>query len=82
MFHGKNRFFDLLSPFRNSLKESCSRAEVALLLDTPRNLKHRALLMTLYGAGLRVSELVVLRLDDIDSKRKFIGVRQGKGRKD
>ena len=59
-----------------------SRAEVAVLLDTPRNLKHRALLMTLYGAGLRVSELVVLRLDDIDSKRKFIRVRQGKGRKD
>ena len=59
-----------------------SRAEVAVLLDTPRNLKHRAMLMTLYGAGLRVSELVVLRLDDIDSKRKFIRVRQGKGRKD
>ena len=59
-----------------------SRAEVAVLLDTPRNLKHRALLMTLYGAGLRVSELVVLRLGDIDSKRKFIRVRQGKGRKD
>ena len=59
-----------------------SRAEVDVLLDTPRNLKHRAILMTLYGAGLRVSELVTLRLDDIDSKRKFIRVRQGKGRRD
>ena len=59
-----------------------SRAEVTLLLGTPRNLKHRATLMTLYGAGLRVSELVNLQLDDIDSKRKFIRVRQGKGRKD
>jgi site-specific recombinase XerD len=59
-----------------------SRAEVAVLLETPRNLKHRALLMTLYGAGLRVSELVALRPDDIDSKRKLIRVRQGKGRKD
>ena len=59
-----------------------SRAEVSVLLDAPRNLKHRAMLMTLYGAGLRVSELVSLQLEDIDSKRKFIRVRQGKGRKD
>ena len=59
-----------------------SRAAVAVLPGTPRNLKHRALMMTLYGAGLRVSELVLLRLDDIDSKRKFIRVRQGKGRQD
>ncbi len=59
-----------------------SRAEVALLLDTPRNPKHRAMLMTLYGAGLRVSELVHLQLDDIDAERKFIRVRQGKGRRD
>ena len=58
-----------------------SRSEVSVLLDTPRNLKHRAMLMTLYGAGLRVSELS-LQLEDIDSKRKFIHVRQGKGRKD
>ena len=55
-----------------------SRGEVSVLLDTPRNLKHRALLMTLYGAGLRVSELVGRQLDDIDSKRKFIRVRQGR----
>ena len=59
-----------------------SRGEVSVLLDTPRNLKHRAVLMTLYGACLRVSELVGRQLDDIDSKRKFIRVRQGKGRQD
>ncbi len=59
-----------------------SRGEVAVLLDALHNLKHRTMLMTLYGAGLRVSELVSLQLDDIDSKRKFIRIRQGKGRKD
>ena len=59
-----------------------SRCEVAALLDAPRNLKHRVMLMALYGAGLRVSELVALQAADIDSRRKLIRVRQGKGRKD
>jgi integrase/recombinase XerD len=45
-------------------------------------LKHRALLMTAYAAGLRVSEVAALRIDDIDSRRMVIRVRQGKGRKD
>ena len=59
-----------------------SRVETAALLDALDNLKHRAMLMTLYGAGLRVSELVALRPDDVDSERKLLRVRQGKGRKD
>ena len=59
-----------------------SQSEVAQLLATPKKLKHRALLTTLYAAGLRVSELVGLRVADIDSKRMVIRVRQGKGNKD
>jgi len=59
-----------------------SQGEVAQLLATPKKLKHRALLTTLYAAGLRVSELVGLRVADIDSKRMAIRVRQGKGNKD
>ena len=46
------------------------------------DLKHRAILMTAYAAGLRVSEVVGLRVDDIDSRRMVIRVRQAKGRKD
>jgi site-specific recombinase XerD len=47
-----------------------------------RNLKHRTILMTIYAADLRVSELTHLRVSDIDSERQVICVRQGKGRKD
>jgi integrase/recombinase XerD len=59
-----------------------SMAEVAQFFGAVRNPKHRALLMTIYAGGLRVSEAVNLRVTDIDSKRLLIRVRQGKGRKD
>ena len=58
------------------------QAEVATLLRTPRNLKHRAILTTLYAAGLRVSELCQLQVTDIDSARMVLRVRQGKGQHD
>lgn len=45
-------------------------------------LRYRAALMTAYGAGLRVSEVVALRVADIDSRRMLLRVRQGKGKKD
>ncbi len=64
------------------LPEVLSTEEVESLLGAASNQKHRALLMTTYGAGLRVSEVVNLKLTDIDSKRMMIRVRQGKGNKD
>jgi integrase/recombinase XerD len=59
-----------------------SQAEVATLLTAPHNLKHRAILTTLYAAGLRVSELCQLQVTDIDSARMVVRVRQGKGQQD
>ena len=59
-----------------------SRDEVSQFLGTVRNPKYRAIFLTAYAAGLRVSELVALRIEDIDSRRMVIRVRQGKGRKD
>ena len=56
--------------------------EVARLLDAAPNLKYKAALSVTYGAGLRASEVVSLKLADIDSTRMVIRVEQGKGRKD
>jgi integrase/recombinase XerD len=56
--------------------------EVAQFFAAITNLKYRAILMTAYAAGLRVSEVVGLRCDDIDSRRMVIRLRQAKGRKD
>jgi len=59
-----------------------SPEEVARLLDHAPGLKSRAALSLAYGAGLRASEVVSLKISDIDSQRKVIRVEQGKGRKD
>jgi len=56
--------------------------ELARFFAAIKNLKHRALLMTAYAAGLRVSEVTRLRVADIDSSRMVIRVRHGKGQKD
>jgi len=59
-----------------------SKEEVARILTAPLHLKSRALLMTIYAAGLRRSEVARLRVRDIDSARMTITVHQGKGQKD
>src|SRR5262245_65937878 len=59
-----------------------SADEMARFLDALQNPKHRALLMTAYAGGLRLSEVAHLRVEDIDSARMVIHVRQGKGHKD
>lgn len=57
-------------------------AELTALFKSVSNIKHRAILMTAYSAGLRVSEVIHLRVSDIDSERMVIRVDQGKGNKD
>jgi site-specific recombinase XerD len=59
-----------------------SMDEVDRFFDALHSLKHRAILMTAYAAGLRVSEVIALRVTDVDSQRMVIRVDQGKGRKD
>ena len=59
-----------------------SQEELLLFFDHIPGLKNRAALMTCYGAGLRISEAVALKVADIDSQRMLIRVEQGKGGKD
>jgi integrase/recombinase XerD len=66
----------------SKLPEILSREEVDRLLSAVENAKHRTALMTIYAAGLRLSEVLHLRVGDIDSSRMTIRVEQGKGRKD
>ena len=76
--------FQLRVPAKRSgrLPEPLSRGEIARLLEATANTKHRVLLMTAYGAGLRVSELVRLKPRDLHAERLLIRVDQGKGHKD
>lgn len=73
-----------IPPMRSQKKlpEIFSIEEIERLFMCASNRKNKAVLMTTYGAGLRVSEVVNLQLTDIDSKRMLIRVRQGKGNKD
>ena len=59
-----------------------SQEEVLKILSSVTNLKHRLILMLIYSAGLRVGEVVKLRVEDIDVERGMIRIRGGKGRKD
>ncbi len=64
------------------LPEVLSEEEVANILKSISNLKHKVLIMTIYSGGLRISELKNLKVKDIDSNRMQIRVEQGKGKKD
>jgi len=71
-----------LPRYEKKLPVILSKEEVKAVLEAPNNLGHRAILATLFGAGLRVSELTGLKVSDIDGERRVIWVRGGKGRKD
>lgn len=66
----------------SKLPDILSGTEVQLLLDTIDSTKHRAIIMTTYGLGLRISEVCRLQVDDIDSKRMLVHVRNAKGARD
>jgi site-specific recombinase XerD len=81
---GRGELMTMMSAVRepHKLPVVLSREEVARLLAAVRNPKHRAALSVAYGAGLRASEVVALKVSDIDGQRRTLRVEQGKGRKD
>lgn len=80
---GARKIYSIERPRKEKfLPEVLSEEEVVQLLNVTENLKHKAILMTIYSGGLRVSELTNLRIKDIDSNRMQIRVVQAKGKKD
>ncbi|WP_179019724.1 tyrosine-type recombinase/integrase [Winogradskyella forsetii] len=66
------------SPIPNVLSEQ----DVIKLINTPENLKHKAILWTIYSGGLRISEVINLRIEDINSKDGYIFIKDSKGKRD
>lgn len=71
-----------LSKRKKQLPKVLSKPEIQRMIDATNNIKHKLVIMILYSSGLRVSELVNLKREDVDSERNVINVRMGKGRKD
>ena len=59
-----------------------TKAEISAILDATPNLKHKAMIATMYSGGLRVSEVTHLHYDDISRTKKTIHIRDGKSRSD
>lgn len=59
-----------------------AKSEVVTMINSLDNIKHKLILQILFGSGLRVSELVDLKINDIDFARKVITIKHGKGAKD
>lgn len=66
----------------HKLPKIMSQADVVELIEATDNQKYRAIFMLLYSAGLRLGEVVRLKVDDVDYRRRLIHIRQGKGRRD
>lgn len=78
-----NRFYDMERPNKaERLPEVLSREEVNSIISHTHNIKHKCILSLIYSAGLRVGELINLKIQDIDSGRMMVRVEGGKGRKD
>jgi site-specific recombinase XerD len=80
---GERKYYHVDRPIREkALPEVCSEEEIVAIFKATENLKHKAILMTIYSAGLRISELINLKIKDIDSNRMQIRIEQAKGKKD
>lgn len=94
MIHGLKFFYEVVlnkkmvsiylprTKEKQKLPDILSPGEVARIIKATTNLKHRTILIIIYGAGLRASEVGSLAVKDIDSERSVIHIRQGKGGKD
>ncbi|MCM8803302.1 MAG: tyrosine-type recombinase/integrase, partial [Candidatus Omnitrophica bacterium] len=79
----RNFVYEIKRPRKDKkLPVVLSKEEISKILSAVKNVKHKAILMLVYSAGLRVGEAVRLKLEDIDSERMLIHIKGSKGRKD
>jgi site-specific recombinase XerD len=80
---GQRKFYFIDRPRKEkALPSVLSTEEVKAILNTTENIKHKAILMTIYSSGLRISEAISLKIKDIDSERMQIRIEQAKGKRD
>ncbi|PCJ94021.1 MAG: recombinase [Flavobacteriaceae bacterium] len=78
-----NRFYEIERPRKEyKLPKVISKEEILSLIEHTNNMKHRCVIELLYGSGLRRSELLNLKIEDVDSKRMLVMVEGAKGNKD
>ncbi|MCR9287488.1 MAG: tyrosine-type recombinase/integrase [Bacteroidetes bacterium] len=76
-------YYDIQRPKKSkNLPNVLSKGDVKKILNQPKNIKHRAILATLYSAGLRIGEIINLRIQDIRSEEGYIYIKGAKGKKD
>lgn len=76
-------YYDIQRPKKSqTLPNVLSTKEIKRLLSAPKNIKHKAILTTMYSAGLRLNEILQLRIEDIHSDEGYIFIGGGKGKKD
>ena len=78
-----NRFYSIERPIKeHTLPKVLSKKEIKDIIEATSTLKHKCILSLMYSSGIRIGELLNLKLQDIDSKRMLIRVNQGKGKRD
>ncbi len=78
-----NRFYEVERPRKeHKLPTVISKEDVLAIIEQTNNIKHRCSVELLYGSGLRRNELLSLKIEDIDSKRMLVRVKQATGNKD
>lgn len=78
-----NRFYSIERPIKeHKLPKVISKEEVKSLINNTNNIKHKCIISLLYSAGLRRSELINLKIENIDSKRMLINIKNTKGNKE
>ncbi|WP_158850443.1 tyrosine-type recombinase/integrase [Algibacter sp. L1A34] len=76
-------YYDIQRPKKTrSIPNVLSKSEVLNIIQSPKNIKHRAILCTIYSSGLRISELINLRIADVHSKDGYLFIKDSKGKKD